>query len=322
MKPLTAGFILDMMLGDPHSWPHPVKAMGKTIEKTEKTLRGRFPATENGEKAAGAVMAAAVPFFWWAVSYGILKAVKKRNKKAGWILESVMCYQLLAAKSLKDESMKVYDALKHQGLSEGRQAVSMIVGRDTENLTEEGVIKAAVETVAENTSDGVIGPLMFMALGGAPLGFFYKAVNTMDSMVGYRNEKYEFFGKGAARLDDVMNYIPSRLSALSMILASFLLRFRGKASFRIWVRDRRKHKSPNSAQTESVCAGALGVELAGDGVYFGKVVKKQVIGDNIRKIQLEDIKRANKLMYATAFIFLGAAGLWSKCFGNRTGKGI
>ena len=200
--------------------------------------------------------------------------------------------------------MKVYEALKKDDLEGARYAVSMIVGRDTQVLDATGVAKAAVETVAENTSDGVIAPLIYLAIGGPILGFMYKAINTMDSMVGYKNDKYMYFGRCAAKLDDVVNYIPARISALLMIAASFLpgKAYDGKGAWRIWRRDRRKHASPNSAQTEAVCAGSLGVQLAGDASYFGKIVKKPTIGDALRPVEYEDIKRANGLLYRTAIL--------------------
>ena len=194
-----------------------------------------------------------------------------------------------------------------------RRAVSMIVGRDTENLTAEGVTKAAVETVAENTSDGVTAPLLFLLIGGAPLGFLYKAVNTMDSMLGYKNEKYLYFGRIPAKMDDVFNYIPARLTAWFMVVAAFLTGMDGENAWKIYLRDKRKHASPNSAQSEAVCAGALDVQLAGDAVYFGKVYKKDYIGDAIRKIEPEDILRAGKLMYMTTILMMVVFGgllLW------------
>lgn len=215
-----------------------------------------------------------------------------------------MTYQILATKCLKVESMKVYKCLKDQNLQAARQAVSMIVGRDTEVLDEEGVAKAAIETVAENTSDGVIAPMLYTAIGGPILGFFYKAVNTMDSMVGYKNDKYLFFGRTAAKLDDVVNYIPARISAWLLILAaSFPGReFSGREAYRIFRRDRYQHASPNSAQTEAACAGALGIQLAGDAYYFGKKVEKPYIGDAMRPVEAEDIRRVNRLMYRAAWI--------------------
>lgn len=241
-----------------------------------------------------------------AVPAVILHVVYEKFWKIGIIIESFWCYQILATKSLKVESDRVYTALKEEGLEAGRKAVSMIVGRDTQNLTEEGVTKAAVETVAENTSDGIIAPLCYMLIGGAVLGFAYKAVNTMDSMVGYKNEKYQYFGTAAAKLDDIVNYIPARISAVLMILAAYMTGMDGKNAARIFKRDRYNHKSPNSAQTEAVMAGALDVQLAGDAWYFGTLHKKPTIGDPVRKIEIEDIRRSHVLLYATAILALAA----------------
>ena len=215
-----------------------------------------------------------------------------------------MCYQLFAVRALKDESMKVYRALKKPDLSEARQAVSMIVGRDTDRLDEAGVTKAAVETVAENTSDGIIAPMLYMAVGGPVLGWIYKAVNTMDSMVGSKNETYLYFGRCAAKLDDLVNFIPARISAVMMMLACIPCRFDRRGAARIFRRDRLNHASPNSAQTEAVMAGALGVQLAGDAWYFGKRYKKKTIGDAGRPVEPEDIPRANRLLYGSAALSL------------------
>lgn len=220
-----------------------------------------------------------------------------------------MCYQLLAARSLRDESKKVYDALKTGDMEKSRHAVSMIVGRDTRSLTEEGVTKAAVETVAENTSDGIIAPLFYMMIGGAVGGFAYKAINTMDSMVGYKNEKYQYFGTAAALLDDVVNYIPARISGWLMILAAYLLNMNGKNAKKIYLRDRTQHASPNSAHTEAVMAGALEIQLAGDAWYFGELHKKPYIGDPIRKVEPEDILRSHRLMYATSVLAVLGFGI-------------
>lgn len=234
----------------------------------------------------------------------ILSVAYKYFWQLGLALESFWCYQIFATKSLKVESDRVYIALKDRGLEAGRKAVSMIVGRDTQNLTEEGVTKAAVETVAENTSDGVIAPLFYMLIGGAVLGFAYKAINTMDSMVGYKNDRYQWFGTAAAKLDDVVNFIPARVSAVLMIAASYLTGMDGKNAARIFRRDRFNHKSPNSAQTEAVMAGALDVQLAGDAWYFGKLHKKPTIGDPVREMELLDIRRSHKLLYGTAMLGL------------------
>ena len=250
------------------------------------------------------LLAFTVIFATFAISVIIIVAAYSINLYAGVIAEAVMTWQILATKCLRVESMRVYDALRTDGVDAGRRAVSMIVGRDTSVLDAAGVTRAAVETIAENTSDGVIAPMLYTAIGGPVLGFVYKAVNTMDSMLGYKNDKYMYFGRFAARLDDVVNFIPARISAYLMIAAAFIggRQFGGKNAYSIFKRDRFNHASPNSAQTESVCAGALRVQLAGDAVYFGKLVKKKYIGDGLREIEYEDIKRANRLMYITAFL--------------------
>lgn len=252
----------------------------------------------------GMLLAFTVIFATFAMSVIIIVAAYSINLYAGVIAEAVMTWQILATKCLRVESMRVYDALKTDGVDAGRRAVTMIVGRDTSVLDAAGVTRAAVETIAENTSDGVIAPMLYTAIGGPVLGFVYKAVNTMDSMLGYKNDKYMYFGRFAARLDDVVNFIPARISAYLMMAAAFIggRQFDGKNAYRIFKRDRFNHASPNSAQTESVCAGALRVQLAGDAVYFGKLVKKKYIGDGLREIEYEDIKRANRLMYITAFL--------------------
>ena len=303
---LLAAFGLDAVFGDPHySW-HPAVLIGKLIALLERQFRRGLPDTPQGQLAGGALLAVTVVTVSTAVPVILLRAASRINKKLSWALEAFFCYQLLAARSLRDESMQVCRALE-QGDTEGaREAVSMIVGRDTEVLDEDGIARAAVETVAENTSDGVIAPMLFMAIGGAPLGFLYKAVNTMDSMIGYRNEKYLYFGRAAARLDDVLNYLPSRISGLLMVLVSRPLGFDGKNALRIFLRDRKKHASPNSAQTEAACAGALHLRLAGDASYGGKLHRKPYIGDDDRPIEAADIRKANKLMYGASAAALAA----------------
>lgn len=307
---LCLGFLLDLIFGDPHWLPHPVRLMGRAISGLEKALRPRFPNTPQGRRSSGRVMVILVLLIFTAAPLVILLLCQRISPFLRLAVETVMCYQLLAARSLREESMKVYDALCQDDLPLAREKVSMIVGRDTQKLSREQVAKAAVETVAENTSDGVVAPLFYMAIGGGVLGFFYKAANTMDSMVGYRNERYEDFGRAAAKLDDIVNFIPSRLSALLMIIAAVLPGYSAKDGWRIWRRDRFQHKSPNSAQTESVCAGALGVQLAGDASYFGVPVRKPTIGDPLRPVEAQDIRRANRLMLTTALLsllFLGGA---------------
>lgn len=299
---LIIGYILDLILGDPHSWWHPVQGIGYIITKTEKTLRKIFPKNEKSERIAGGILVCIVLTVSVGVPALLLYGVGRIHPAFGILVESLFCYQLLATKSLKDESMNVYRALKQNGLQAGREAVSMIVGRDTAALTEEGVVKAAVETVAENTSDGIIAPMFYMAIGGGVLGFFYKAVNTMDSMIGYKNDTYRNFGTCAARLDDLVNYLPARLSAGLMLLASVICRYDGKQAVKVYWRDRRNHKSPNAAQTEAVMAGALRVQLAGNAWYFGKLVEKPTIGDALRPVEMEDIVRADQLLYMTSFL--------------------
>lgn len=298
------GFLLDLLLGDPCFLPHPVRLIGRCITAAEKRIRGK--ALEDGGKEIrqGAILVSLVLISVVTVSAFLLWAAYRLHPYAGMLVEGLMTYQILAVKSLKEESTKVYQRLKEGNLIQARTAVSMIVGRDTDCLDEEGVTRAAVETVAENTSDGVIAPMLYLALGGPVLGFFYKAVNTMDSMVGYKNEKYLYFGRAAAKLDDAVNWIPARISACLMIAAAFLAGrdFSGRGAVRIYRRDRRNHASPNSAQTESVCAGALGIRLAGDAVYFGKTVRKPYIGEELRRVEYEDIKRVNRLLYITAWL--------------------
>lgn len=301
---LILGFFIDMLIGDPHFLYHPIRLVGNLITVTEKLLRRIFPKTQKGELTAGFFLVVIVVGISTAVPALLLYGAWKIDPWLYFALETILCWQLLATKALKVESMKVYKRLKEKDLPGARYAVSMIVGRDTKVLDETGVTKAAVETVAENTSDGVIAPLLFLAVGGAALGFLYKSVNTMDSMVGYKNEKYLYFGRAAAKLDDVVNYLPARLAALLMIAASGFTGLQMKNAWRIWRRDRRNHASPNSAQTESVMAGALGVQLAGDAWYFGKRYEKPTIGDAQRPVECEDIRRANRLLYGTAVLAL------------------
>ena len=305
-----AGFVLDLLIGDPHFIPHPVRLIGSLISFCDKRLNCDAGYNISEKKLnlikykRGMLLAFTVIFATFAMSVIIIVAAYSINLYAGIIAEAVMTWQILATKCLRVESMRVYDALRTDGIDAGRRAVSMIVGRDTSVLDAAGVTRAAVETIAENTSDGVIAPMLYTAIGGPVLGFVYKAVNTMDSMLGYKNDKYMYFGRFAARLDDVVNFIPARISAYLMIAAAFIggRQFDGKNAYRIFKRDRFNHASPNSAQTESVCAGALRVQLAGDAVYFGKLVKKKYIGDGLREIEYEDIKCANRLMYITAFL--------------------
>ncbi len=301
---LLIGFVIDLIVGDPHSIPHPVVGIGKLISWIEKLVRRLFPATECGERIAGGVLWVIVVLVSTAVPASILCLCHWLSPWLRLAIESIMCWQILATKSLRDESMKVYRALETGDLEKSRYAVSMIVGRDTATLDDAGVTRAAVETVAENTSDGVVAPLLFVAIGGAPLGFFYKAVNTMDSMLGYVEMPYKNIGFIPAKLDDVMNYIPSRFSAFLMLVAGLVTKLDVKNGWLIFKRDRYNHASPNSAQTESVCAGLLGLRLAGDAWYHGVLHKKQYIGDQVREIEHRDIPRTCRLLYVTALLAL------------------
>jgi len=304
MLAVGLGFLLDLLLGDPHWLYHPIRLVGHLISGLEKLLRSVFPKTEKGELTAGVFLLALTAGITAGTAWGLLFLAGLWHPYVRFALETLMCYQLLATRSLKDETMKVYAALKAGDVEGARYAVSMVVGRDTEALDDIGITKAAVETVAENTSDGIVAPLLFMVLGGAPLGYFYKAVNTMDSMVGYKNERYLYFGRAAAKFDDVLNYIPARLSAVLMVCAGGLLQMDASNAWRIYRRDRYHHSSPNSAHTEAAAAGALHIQLAGNAYYFGKLYEKPTLGDMDRPVEYEDIRRVNRLLYGTAVLAL------------------
>ena len=301
---VLGGFVLDAVFGDPAWLPHPVVYMGKAISALEKGLRARLPKTPEGELWGGRILAFCLPVGTFALTCLVCTGAAALHPLLGLAVQMFWCGQALAAKGLVQESTNVYRELTKPDLPAARTAVSRIVGRDTQALTAEGVTKAAVETVAENASDGVIAPLFYMLLGGAPLALTYKAINTMDSMVGYKNTQYLYFGRAAAKLDDVANYIPARISAFLMMFAACLSGQNAKHAFQIWKRDRYNHASPNSAQTESVAAGALDILLAGDAWYFGKLVKKPTIGENLRTVEAADIMRINRMMIVASLIAL------------------
>ena len=305
---VLGGFVLDALLGDPAWLPHPVVYMGRAISRLEKFLRPRLPKTPQGELLGGAIVAFSLPVGTFLLTGLVCWGAARLHPLLGLAVQMFWCGQALAARGLVQESTNVYKELKKPDLPGARKAVSRIVGRDTAELTAEGVTKAAVETVAENASDGVIAPLLYMLIGGAPLALTYKAINTMDSMLGYKNERYLYFGRVPAKLDDVANYIPSRLAGLLWVAAAALTGNSARGAWKIGRRDRRRHASPNSAQTESACAGALGVQLAGPAYYFGQYYPKLTIGDALRPIEPEDILRANRMMYAESILAL-AIGL-------------
>lgn len=300
---IPIAFMLDFVIGDPEWLPHPVRLIGAVISFFEKLLR-KPSDSENKAKSrmCGAVLVAAVLTITAGAGLALDFAAYKIHPLCFFAVQVVLSTFCLAARSLCNASMAVYRELEKGDLKAARKMVSMIVGRDTDRLDEAGVARAAIESVAESASDGVIAPCFYIALGGASFGLLYKAVNTMDSMLGYKNDKYRYFGTAAAKLDDIVNFIPARISGLAMVAAAYLTGLDGKNSWRIFVRDRFNHASPNSAQTESACAGALGVRLAGDAWYFGKLVKKPYIGDALREVEKEDIKKANRQMYAAAFL--------------------
>lgn len=307
---ILCGFILDLLLGDPviPHFPHPVVVMGRLTARLEDRLRRLFPATPGGELAAGRVLAAALPLGTLAVTGLVCWGGAALHPALGFFFQTLWCWQALAMRDLASESRNVHDVLETGELPAARRAVGRIVGRDTQELTGEGIIKAAVETVAENFSDGVLAPLFYMLLGGAPLAMVYKSVNTMDSMVGYKNDRYLYFGRAAARLDDAANFLPARIAALFWIAASGLAGQNMGRAWRVWRRDRRNHASPNSAQCEAACAGALGVRLAGPASYFGQVYEKPTIGDDLRPVEAEDILRTNRVLFAAGVLAL-AVGL-------------
>ena len=315
---LFAGFILDLIIGDPEGMPHPVRFIGNLISRIEGRHRLGEP-DDKVLKRRGVLLVIETCTVTTIVTALIMLMAYTIHPMVGMVAEATLTSMILATKSLRKESMKVYMALKTGSVKDARAAVSMIVGRDTADLDEEGVTKAAVETVAENTSDGVIAPMIALIIGGPVLGMLYKAINTMDSMVGYKNDKYIDYGRAAAKLDDAVNFLPSRISAYLMIISCMYLpgQFNMSEALRIYRRDRFNHSSPNSAQTESVCAGALGIRLAGNAYYFGKLVEKPYIGDDKRPIEAEDIRRANNLMFTGAclcmtagIIILGACYAW------------
>jgi adenosylcobinamide-phosphate synthase len=312
MTAFAAGFLLDLLIGDPYSLPHPVRWIGRLIGILDKSLLGEIPPDMSdpdkrdraSERTKGAVTVLIVITVTLILSGAVMLAAYRLSMILGMAIESVLTCSVLAATSLRRESMKVYCELEKGDIEGARKAVSMIVGRDTACLDETGITRAAVETVAENLSDGEIAPMLYAAVGGPVLGLIYKAINTMDSMIGYRNDRYMWFGTAAAKLDDSVNYVPSRLSALLLIAASAVSgrSYDAARALRIWKRDRKNHKSPNAAQTESAAAGALGLQLAGDAQYFGRIVRKPFIGDKIREIEAYDIVRVNRLMTAASFI--------------------
>ena len=303
------GFLLDWVLGDPQFLYHPVRLIGWLIGRLEAVLRKICKKTEKGLLLGGLFLVAAVCGITGGAVWALLALCQEVSAWLYLAVSAVLCYQLLAARSLQTESMKVYRELKKGDLPGARRAVSMIVGRDTERLSEAGVTKAAVETVAENTSDGVIAPLFYLALGGPVLGWVYKAVNTMDSMVGYKNEAYLYFGRAAAKLDDLANFLPARLSAGLMVLAAAVLGMDWREGMRIFSGTALTTPAPTPPR-QRPCAPASSMyswqETPG---ILGPFIRKKTIGDDKRPVEAEDIPRACRLMYGAAWAAALAAVL-------------
>jgi adenosylcobinamide-phosphate synthase len=302
---LIIGYTLDTLFGDPYLFfPHPIVLIGRSISFMEKKLRPLFSKDKGGERICGLFLTLSVTLISFLITVGLGLLAKRLGTAAMLAFESFVCFQMLAQKTLKDEAIKVYKTLLTGDIDLARKQIAMLVGRDTEHLSTTDVTKATIETVAENTSDGVIAPLLYFAIGGAPAAVLYKAINTLDSMVGYKNDKYINVGMVSAKLDDIANFIPARLSALMMIVSSMILHYDTKGAVKIFLRDRYKHASPNSAQTESVCAGALGIRLAGDSSYFGVHYSKPYIGEAVHAIEPDDILKTNRLMSTASFVAL------------------
>lgn len=301
---VAVAFLLDLIFGDPYWLPHPIRLIGLLISGCETILGRIFPGSKRGAFIAGIFLNLIVVATSFAVPFFLLKGLALIDPWLRYVVETLFCYQIFAGKSLKQESMRVYKYIKAGDLQNSRKYLSWIVGRDTESLDFKQITKAVVETVAENASDGVIAPMIFMLLGGAPFGFLYKGVNTLDSMVGYKNEKYLYLGKFSAIIDDILNFIPARVTGIAMVIGAFFVGLDGKNAWRMFLRDRHNHASPNSANPESACAGALNIQLAGDAFYFGKLYKKKTIGDDNRAVSAEDIVKATNLMYVASLLSL------------------
>ena len=304
---LIAGFILDLLLGDPEWLYHPVRLIGGLISRLEKHLRAK----DGNLRRSAVVLTVTTVLVTMAVTAGILFLLHLLGRIPLFIGMALLDWMGIAVTCMAKEARGVSRALE-KGLPEARKQVARIVGRDTQNLSGEEIIKATVETVAENTTDGVISPLLWALLGGPVLLWGFKAANTLDSMVGYMDEKYRDIGWSSAKLDDVMNYIPARLTALLMVLAAFLTGMDGRNAFRIVRRDHANHKSPNCAWSEAAAAGAMHIQLGGTHEYFGKPVEKPTIGDADRPAEREDISRANRLLYVTSglmMLIIAAAGI-------------
>ena len=298
MLSYTIGLVLDFIIGDPNNPFHPVRIIGSLGIKLENITRRVF----KNLKISGFVTWLGVILITFLVNSLIVRLAFSISNIFGIIIEGILLYFCISFKGLKVEGLKVIKVLESGDIEGARKQLSYIVGRDTKVLDEEGIIRAVIETVAENTSDGIIAPLLFGALGGAPLAMTYKAVNTCDSMFGYKNDKYIDFGLVSAKMDDLFNYIPARLTGYLVIFAAFILGLDYKNSYRIYKRDRYNHTSPNSAHPESAVAGALGIRLGGANYYFGKIVEKPTIGDKNKVIEISDLYKTNNILLVVTLL--------------------
>ncbi|TGY43250.1 cobalamin biosynthesis protein [Clostridium sartagoforme] len=299
MKELTIGYLLDLIIGDPQNPIHPIRLIGDLCKRIENYFRKEL---SNSLKMAGLSTWISVVLIVFIFTNLILKLSYSLNYIFGIIVSGIIIYFCIATKSLKVEALKVIKALKDNDIEEARHRLSYIVGRDTKSLDEEGILRAVVETIAENISDGVVAPILYAGLFGAPFALVYKAVNTMDSMFGYKNDKYYDFGYFPAKLDDIFNYIPARITGYLIMISAYFLNLDYKNSYKIYIRDRYNHSSPNSAHPEAAVAGALGLKLGGSNYYFGKLVEKPTIGDEVKKIEINDVYITNKVLYLVSFL--------------------
>ena len=299
----STAFLLDLILGDPHHWPHPIRWIGNSISWVQQKIRAVCH-SEPALYIGGAVLWVVIVGTTWLITWAVISGLSSINIWLGRLVELWLAYTILAGRCLSDAAMDVYRALDFGSLENSRRQLSYIVGRDTSQLNETQITRGVVETVAENTVDGVIAPLFYLFLGGVPLAMAYKAINTLDSMVGYKNEKYKAIGCVSARIDDLANLIPARISWLLLTMAAWCLKLDARRAFKIGWRDRYQHKSPNCGWPEATVAGALGVRLGGPNSYFGELVEKPWIGDPQREMNQQDIKLTIRLMFIASAIAL------------------
>ena len=296
-------YVLDLIFGDPQNIIHPVQIIGKMINIGEKSLLGKKYKSDRKYKFfAGMILNITVISLTYGINYLIHRT--SENSIIFTVAEIYLMYTIFSINSLAREGNRVYNILKEGNIERARKDLSYLVSRDTETMDEKMIIRSTMETISENTVDGIVAPMLYMFLGGLPLSMTYKAINTFDSMVGYKNEKYMDFGKFSAKLDDVANFIPARITGILIVIASMILGYDYKNSLKIFIRDRKNHSSPNSGHAEAGVAGALGVQFGGKVSYFGKEVDKPVIGDKIKDFELEDIKKNIKIMYVASFLSL------------------